>query len=56
MMGFFVLKNRPYEAMAVTMILVFSIIFAVINTEEVYDLSKIDDDLSEDRVYTDASF
>ena len=45
MMGFFVIKKRPTEAMATCLILVVSIIFTVISYEEVYDLSKINLDI-----------
>lgn len=45
MMGFFIIKKRPTEAMATCLILVISIIFAVISYEEVYDLSKINLDI-----------
>jgi hypothetical protein len=46
MMAFFVIKKRPSEAMVVTLILVISLLFTVISYEEVYDLSKIDDEKS----------
>lgn len=45
MMGFFIIKKRPTEAMATCLILVISIIFTVISYEEVYDLSKINLDI-----------
>jgi hypothetical protein len=45
MMGFFIIKKRPTEAMATCLILVISIMFTVISYEEVYDLSKINLDI-----------
>jgi hypothetical protein len=44
MMAFFTLKSRPYEASVVTLILVGSVVFTVISYEEVYDLSKIEEE------------
>jgi hypothetical protein len=49
MMAFFVIKKRPEEAMVVTGILIISMLFTVISYEEVYDLSKIDDEKSGER-------
>ena len=46
MMAYFVLKNRQEEAAVITLILVFSILFFSISYEEVYDLSKVDDEES----------
>jgi len=44
MMAFFTLKSKPYEASVVTLILVGSVVFTVISYEEVYDLSKIEEE------------
>lgn len=43
MMAFFGLKGKQVEALVITMILVFTVIFTVISYEEVYDLSRIDE-------------
>ena len=46
MMAFFTIKKKDMEAMIVCFILVVSTLFAVGSYEEVYDLSKIDKDIS----------
>jgi hypothetical protein len=56
MMAFFIIKKRPLEACVVTLILVISVFFTAISYEEVYDLSKIDDENEGDRVFNDDSF
>jgi hypothetical protein len=56
MMAFFVIKKRPEEAMVVTGILIISMLFTVISYEEVYDLSKIDDEKSGERQYNEEAF
>jgi hypothetical protein len=48
MMVFFMIKKRPEEAMITCLILVVSTLFVVISYEEVFDLSKIDEDLLRD--------
>lgn len=45
MMAFFTIKKREYEAMAICMILVISVLFTAISYEEVYDLSKIEKEM-----------
>lgn len=44
MMAFFVLSERKTEALVITVILVVSIIYAAISHEEVFDLSKLEDE------------
>ena len=56
MAAFFTLKNKPYEASVVTLILVGSVVFTVISYEEVYDLSKIDEENKAERVFNDDAF
>lgn len=56
MMGFFTIKNRPNEAIAVTLILVFCVMYTVISYEEVYDLSQIDEEASGERVFNNEAF
>ena len=56
MMAFFVIKDRPEEAMAVTFILIFSMLYTVISYEEVYDLTKIDDEKTGERLYNEEAF
>ena len=45
-MAFFTIKKKEMEAMIVCFILVISTLYAVGSYEEVYDLSKIDKDIS----------
>jgi hypothetical protein len=56
MMAFFIIKKRPLEACVVTLILVISVFFTAISYEEVFDLSKIDDENEGERVFNDDSF
>lgn len=56
MAAFFTLKNKPYEASTITLILVVSVIFTVISYEEVYDLSKIEEENQDSRVFNDDAF
>ena len=49
MMAFFIIKNRPLEALTILLFLVFSTIFTVISYEEVYDLSKIDESIDDNK-------
>ncbi len=58
MMAFFVIKNRPTEAMAICLIMVFSTLFTVISYEEVYDLAKIDPDSQgvSEKIFNDDAF
>jgi hypothetical protein len=58
MMAFFVIKNRPTEAMAICLVLVVSTLFTVISYEEVYDLAKIDPDNQgvSEKVFNDDAF
>ena len=44
MMAFFIIKKKPNEAFAVTLILVASVFYTAFRYEEVYDLSKINED------------
>jgi hypothetical protein len=44
MMAFFYIKKRPLEAGVVTLILVFSVMYTAFSYEEVYDLSKINEE------------
>jgi hypothetical protein len=56
MMAFFIIKRRANEALVVTMILVVSIMFTVISYEDVYDLSKIDEENESEKVFNDEAF
>ena len=56
MMAFFTIKKRPIEACVVTLILVISVFFTAISYEEVYDLSKIDEESEGDKVFNEDSF
>ena len=47
MMAFFTIKKRETEAMVVCLIFVISILYAVISYEEVYDLTKIEQEIAE---------
>lgn len=56
MMAFFTIKKRETEAMVICMILVLSTLFTVISYEEVYDLSKIDDEVDNNKIFNDEAF
>jgi len=56
MMAFFTIKKRDSEAMFICLIIVFSIIFTVISYEEVYDLSKIESETDQHRVFNEEAF
>jgi len=55
-MAFFTIKKRDAEAMFICLIIVFSIIFTVISYEEVYDLSKIESENDQHRVFNEEAF
>lgn len=57
MMAFFIIKKKQLEAMVVCFILVFSTLFTVVSYEEVYDLSKIDDEKKEgEQIFNEDAF
>jgi len=56
MMAFFIIKRKPNEALVITMILVVSIVFTVVSYEDVYDLSKIDEENESEKVFNEESF
>jgi len=56
MMAFFIIKKKPAEAFAVTLILVICILFTVISYEDIYDLSKIEEENESEKVFNDEAF
>ena len=57
MMAFFVIKNRPTEALVICLILVFSTLFTVISYEEVYDLTKMEKEFDKsEKIFNEDAF
>jgi hypothetical protein len=57
MMAFFIIKNKPTEALVVCLILVFSTMFTVISYEEVYDLGKMEKEFDKsEKIFNEDAF
>mmetsp|Transcript_31833 Transcript_31833/g.23555 ORF Transcript_31833/g.23555 Transcript_31833/m.23555 type:complete len:160 (-) Transcript_31833:139-618(-) len=56
MLTFFIIKKRPVEAMAVLTVMISSVFYIAITTEEVFDLSKIDESTEGQKIFDNDAF